>query len=82
VLLLAKKEEKPEEKILIQICLKCGEENKAGEVVCRKCGQPLGTPQLSRKRKVLEIVAVFVIFTVVLLLVLLVSYYYFWRYRL
>jgi ribosomal protein L40E len=73
-------EEKSGKKILFQICLKCGTKNEAEEIVCRKCGQPLGTPQFSRKRKALEIIAAFAIFIVLLLLVLFVFFYWILKY--
>ena len=73
---LNEKEEKSEKKVLIQICRVCGTENGADEVVCRKCGRPLGTPQFSRKRKTLEIVAMFAIFIALVLLALFVFFYW------
>jgi len=55
-----------------QICLACGSENDAQAVVCEKCRQPLSTPQLSRKRNILEIVAVFAFLIVIIFVVTLV----------
>lgn len=68
-ILLEKNEAKSDRRILTQICLVCGAENRAGEAFCKKCGQPLGTPQLSRTRKTLEIVAMFAIFIVLMFVV-------------
>lgn len=69
-------EERSEKKVLVQICRACGTENRADEVVCEKCGRPLGTPQFSRKRKTLEIVAMLAIFIALVLLALLVFFYW------
>jgi predicted nucleic acid-binding Zn ribbon protein len=68
---LEKSEEKSGRKNLRQICLVCGAENEAEEAVCKKCGRPIGTPQLSRKRNILEIVAVFAFFIALIFLVVL-----------
>jgi len=76
VLLLRKNDEESGGRVLFQICLRCGAENKAGEVICKKCGGPLGTPQFSRRKKILEILAAFAIFIVLLLIVLLVLFYW------
>jgi len=73
---LGENEEKYRKKVLIQICRACGTENRAEEVVCIKCGRPLGTPQFSRKRKTLEIVAMFAIFIALVLLALFVFFYW------
>lgn len=59
-------------RVLTQICLACGTENEAGKDFCRNCGQPLGTPQQSRTRKILEIVAILAIFFIIMFIVFLV----------
>ena len=72
---LRKNEEKSGRKVLTQICLTCGTENTAEERVCRKCGQLLGTPQLSRRKSTLQIVAMFAMFiAIVLALVILLIF--------
>jgi len=80
--LLRKNEEDSGKKVLTQICLICSTENTAEESVCRKCGQPLGTPQLSRRRNTLQIVAMFAIFTAlvsVLVILLIFAIYYLFK---
>lgn len=64
---LERNEVKSERRTLTQMCLACGAENEAGEAFCKKCGQPLGTPQLSRTERTLEIVAMFAIFIVLMI---------------
>ena len=69
---LSKKEHRQEKKVLSQICLACGAENDAGEVVCKKCGKPLRVPKISERRDVMEKIAAFAILIIVVIVVSLV----------
>jgi predicted nucleic acid-binding Zn ribbon protein len=70
--ILSRNSERPQEKGISQICLACGAENDAGEVICKKCGKPLRAPRISKKRDVLGKIAAFAILIIVVVVVVLV----------
>ena len=56
-------------KVVTQICLAWSIENQAGEDFCRNCGKALRISQQSRRKNILEIIAILTIFFIIMVIV-------------